>query len=239
MQEYKIQIIIGNSLKKITQTEKTSEKQIISETEKASKEQIVSKIEKVSKEQISEVGNSTEIITEIVTEGTRLEDIAKKYQSYYKDPIVLATFNNKLRELSKTVKCDGTLSFFTMTDRDGKRTYRRSVTILLQKAVYNLWGKQAKVRVFYSLGEGYYCELEGMKLDKIMLLSLKQEMLRLVDADIPLTKQSAKTDTARELFHFSQRYVIMVIDKIASLCVRARLRAKNDKKSSHFNELKK
>ena len=132
-----------------------------------------------------------------------MEDVAKKYQSYYKDRIVLAIFNNKLRELNKTIKSDGTVSFFTMTDRDGKRTYRRSVTILLQKAVYNLWGKQAKVRVFYSLGEGYYCELEGMALDKIKLLSLKQEMMRLVDEDIPLKKQSAKTDIAREIFHES------------------------------------
>lgn len=135
-----------------------------------------------------------------VIEGTTFEDIAKEYQSFYKDKIVLVLYHNKLRELNKIVQADGEITFITMTERDGKRAYRRSVTILLQKAVHNLWGKEASLRVCYSLGEGYYCELEGMNLDKAMLLSLKEEMLRLVDQDLPINKQSVKTDDAIELF---------------------------------------
>lgn len=139
-------------------------------------------------------------IQEKIPESTRVEDIAVKYQEFYKDKIVLALYNNKLRELNKTIGKEGTLSFVTMTDRDGKRAYRRSVTILLQKAVYNLWGKKTCVRVCYSLGQGYYCELEGIKLNKAMLLSIKAEMLSLVDKDIPIEKESVKTDYAIELF---------------------------------------
>ena len=139
--------------------------------------------------------------TERVAEGTRFVELAEKYQSNYKDKIVLVKFDDKLRELNKPIPKDGEVSFITMTERDGKRTYRRSVTILMQKAVYNLWKKQGRLRVLYSLGEGYYCELEGMELDKVKLLMLKQEMLRLVDENIPIQKESVKTDYARELFH--------------------------------------
>ena len=54
------------------------------------------------------------------------EQIAKQYQKNYSDRIVLACVDGKLRELSKVVKASGKISFLTMTDRDGKRTYRRS-----------------------------------------------------------------------------------------------------------------
>lgn len=99
----------------------------------------------------------TELV--LIPEQTKLEQIAKQYQKNYSDRIVLACVDGKLRELSKVVKAPGKISFLTMTDRDGKRTYRRSMTLLLQKAVENLWKDQVKIRVYYSLGESYYCEL--------------------------------------------------------------------------------
>ena len=142
-----------------------------------------------------------ESVTEVFPEGTTFEDLASKYQEKYKDEIILAMIDNKLRELNKTIVKEGNLEFITMTDRDGKRAYRRSVTILLQKAVYNICKGNARVRVCYSLGDGYYCELEGMELTEEILLSVKKEMNRLVKEDIPIKKESVKTEYAMELFH--------------------------------------
>lgn len=150
--------------------------------------------------------SNDEIYTERVTEGTRFLSFVGKYQKYYNDEIVLVSANNKLRELGKVIDGDCELSFVTMTDRDGKRAYRRSITLLLQKAVYNLWGREAHVRVLHSLGESYYCELEGRVIDKASLLILKQEMMRLVDLDITIKKQNVKTDRAREVFHEYKLY---------------------------------
>ena len=134
-----------------------------------------------------------------VKQGTTLKELAEQFQNKYDVPIVLAKVNNKLQELHNTIEKEGTLAFVTMSDRDGKRTYRRSVTMLLQKAVDNLWSN-ATVRVLYSLGDGYYCEVEGIELNKEMISALKEEMFRLVKQDIPITKQTMKTDEAKELF---------------------------------------
>ena len=140
-------------------------------------------------------------LTEMVPSGTTFEALASKYQNYYKDQIILVMENHRLRELNKPIAKDSNLEFVTMTDRDGKRAYRRSVTILLQKAVYNICKKNAWVRVCYSLGDGYYCEIEGMELTQALLNSIKEEMLRLVEQDIPIKKESVKTEYAVELFH--------------------------------------
>lgn len=158
-----------------------------------------------------------EMITKRVTEGTLFASLAEQcqenYKDIYKDKIVLATVDNKLCELNQIIESDCEVEFITMTEQDGKRAYRRSVTLLLQKAVYNLWKNEVRVRVLHSLGESYYCELEEQpkskasfeqkthKIDHAGLLILKEEMLRLVDANFIIEKCNIKTDKAREMFH--------------------------------------
>lgn len=154
-----------------------------------------------------------EFFTERVTEDTRFVSLAGKYQSYYKDKIVLVSVNNGLKELNNVVDCNCEIEFVTMTERDGKRAYRRSVTLLLQKAVYNLWLNQVRVRVLHSLGESYYCELEEQPKEHGVveqrshainaddIAELKKEMLRLVEENHSFEKCVIKTEKAREMFH--------------------------------------
>ena len=92
--------------------------------------------------------------------GTSFLRIAQDYSDAYQDDIVLVLYNRRLRELNKCADGDGTVEFLTTADKTGKKAYRRSVTLLMQKAVYNLWGKgNISVRVKYSIGQGNYCEL--------------------------------------------------------------------------------
>ena len=154
-----------------------------------------------------------QFFTERVPEDTRFVSLAEKYQEHYKDKIVLASVNNKLRELNKTVDTDCEIEFVTMTQRDGKRAYRRSVTLLMQKAIYNLWLNQVRVRVLHSLGESYYCELEEQPKENEQfeqrshpinaedIVELKKEMLRLVEENYTIEKCVIKTEKAREMFH--------------------------------------
>ena len=87
--------------------------------------------------------------------GTSFLRIALDYSDAYQDDIVLVLYNRRLRELNKCADGDGTVEFLTTADKTGKKAYRRSVTLLMQKAVYNLWGKgNISVRVKYSIGQG-------------------------------------------------------------------------------------
>lgn len=135
--------------------------------------------------------------------GTSYQEIAEEYQSRYKDDILLVLFNNRLRELRKTVKGDGTLVFVTARDKAGRKAYRRSVTFLMQRAVHNLAkddGKQVTVKVAHSISQGYYCQLKGDIPNREYLARLKAEMMRMAEENIPIQKKSISTDDAVELF---------------------------------------
>lgn len=132
-------------------------------------------------------------------ESDTLEAVADRFKDYYEDDIILGIVNGRLRELNKKIKSDCELSFVTTADRDGRRTYRRSVVLLLQRAIYDVYGSMTQLHVMHSLGEGYYCQLEKSvtehDIDRIVC-----SMYSFVEKDLPITKHSAKTQYAEQLF---------------------------------------
>ena len=165
-----------------------------------------------------------QVMAVTASESDTLEAVADRFKDYYEDDIILGIVNGKLRELNKKIKSDCELSFVTTADRDGRRTYRRSVVLLLQRAIYDVYGSMTQLHVMHSLGEGYYCQLEkavecadsqqekhssdnqgssensvqsvtGHDIDRIVC-----SMYSFVEKDLPITKHSAKTQYAEQLF---------------------------------------
>ena len=77
-----------------------------------------------------------QVMAVTASESDTLEAVADRFKDYYEDDIILGIVNGRLRELNKKIKSDCELSFVTTADRDGRRTYRRSVVLLLQRAIY-------------------------------------------------------------------------------------------------------
>lgn len=129
------------------------------------------------------------------------QQVAQDYQERFPDDIALVLVNNRLQELRHPVE-EGEVSFVTTADQAGRKAYRRSVALLMQKAVHNLYGARGiRVRVMHSIGQGNYCELQGdMEVTREVVLKLKLEMMRLVDLDLPIEKKSIRTDHAVTLF---------------------------------------
>lgn len=140
-----------------------------------------------------------QVMAVTASESDTLEAVADRFKDYYEDDIILGIVNGRLRELNKKIKTDCELSFVTTADRDGRRTYRRSVVLLLQRAIYDVYGSMTQLHVMHSLGEGYYCQLEKSVTehdsDRIVC-----SMYSFVEKDLPITKHSAKTQYAEQLF---------------------------------------
>lgn len=136
--------------------------------------------------------------------GITFEEIAKEYQSEYGNMIALVLENGKIRELIKRAQKDCELSFLTLKDDIGHKTYVRTATMLLVKAVYDVLGEEkvSKVKVEFAIGQGYYCSLkmdENLTWEQVK--QINQKMGELVQQDIPITKKSYPIEEAMEIFH--------------------------------------
>ncbi len=135
--------------------------------------------------------------------GISYEEIIKDYQNDYDAQIVLVSVNGKLNELHKRLSKDCTLEFKTVKDRTGFKTYRRSVCLLMIKAIHDMIGEEklGKIKVEYSISKGIFCNAYGdFTIDQAFLDRVKQRMDEMVQEDIPIWKTSYSVDDALQIF---------------------------------------
>lgn len=136
-------------------------------------------------------------------DGITYETIVKEYQNQYDNTIALVSENGKIRELFKRVKKNCEVSFFTLRDGVGHKTYVRTALMLLIKALRDVAGEEnlKKVKVEFAIGPGYYCCVEGaFDRSPEFYKRLNKRMQELVEADIPIIKKSYAMNDAMEIF---------------------------------------
>ncbi|MCR5157463.1 MAG: nucleoside kinase [Butyrivibrio sp.] len=134
--------------------------------------------------------------------ATTFEEIAKEYQKDYPHRIAAVIYNGKIRELMKTVKKDGTLSFITFADNIGHKTMARTAVMILIKAVRDVLGdkNQSKIRVEFTIGNGYFCTLHGVEVTDELIEKFSVRFRELVEEALPITKKVYPLDEAIEIF---------------------------------------
>lgn len=142
--------------------------------------------------------------------GTTYREIVDEYQEEVAEaPVILVMADGKLRELQKKLKGDCTLEFVTTKDHIGFETYKRTVCLVLLRAIYDVAGKEniEKVMIHYSVGNGYYFTMAGKAvLDQHFLDNVKTRMQELADMCTPIGKRSVNTDDAVSLFYHHRMY---------------------------------
>jgi len=133
--------------------------------------------------------------------GTPLESFI---QAAYNDdpvPIVAALINCKLYELNYPVTHDVEVIPVPISDSDGFRIYRRSLTFLLVVAAHQLF-PEAQVYVDHSLTfGGFYCEVYGrdpLSVEEVSLL--EQRMKEIAAEDAPIRKRRVPLQEAIAMF---------------------------------------
>lgn len=132
-----------------------------------------------------------------------LSELAGKAQAEYDADIVLAQSNGKLMELHKKVPMDSEITWVTTKDSAGSLAYKRSATIIMLKAIYDLIPREQlkKVKVDFSLSKGYYCVIKGdVTVDEALIKSIEERMREIVAADIPILKRTVSTSEAIDRF---------------------------------------
>ena len=134
---------------------------------------------------------------------TTFEELVTEYQASSKAPIVLVFQNGKIRELFRKILINCTVEFITLEDTIGHKTYERTATMLLFKALYDCVGRKkiTKAKMEFSLGAGLFCRCIGdFELTKDLVLKIQKRMEELSDLKIPITKTQMRMKEANDMF---------------------------------------
>lgn len=134
---------------------------------------------------------------------TSFGQIAASHQADYDSPIGLVLEDGKIRELHKMLNKDCQLSFVTLKDQIGHKTYVRSATMLLFTAIGHVLGNDVaeRARIAFTIGRGYYCHLhEDCRLSDHDITKINETMHDLVSRDLPIEKIQFPIDEAMALF---------------------------------------
>jgi uridine kinase len=133
--------------------------------------------------------------------GTTLEAFLRVAYPDADAPIVAALVDERLRELTFPVVTDMRVAPITMSNSDGMRIYRRSLSFLLVVAVHELFpGTRLFVDHSFTFG-GYFCRVEGHEpFTRDELKQLEQRMWEIVEQDEPIVKERIPLSRAQEMF---------------------------------------
>lgn len=135
--------------------------------------------------------------------GITFGEIAGVYQKDYPYQIVLAVRDGKIMELFKKVDKDCTVEFLTLEDDTGHKTYVRTATLILMKAIHEVVGadKIEKIKMEFAIGNGYYCSKKGdFEVTDELVAKVRAKMQEYVDKDMYVIKKPMLLEDANELF---------------------------------------
>ena len=119
--------------------------------------------------------------------GTSLLELQKMLGVTGPYPMLAAYVNNRLKELNYRIFKPMTVRFIDITHFEGYRVYQRTISFILQKAVWSL-RPNTKFYIRHTVGRGFYCEFaDGVPTD-MQLGTLRQRMQEVIDARYPINR---------------------------------------------------
>jgi len=133
--------------------------------------------------------------------GTTLDTFLCAIRSQPDVPYMAALVNGNLRELTYRVERDCCVKPIDLSQSDGVRIYRRSLSFLLVAAAHRLY-PGTEIFVDHSLPYGgYFCEVRNRApLTEDEISRLDEEMRRMVEADIAINREEIPLDEALAIF---------------------------------------
>lgn len=115
-------------------------------------------------------------------------------------PILGAILNNRIVSLATPIRGAARLCPVTEENREGTVIYRRSISIVLLQAVYEV-AREGRLVIGQSLGEGYFFEWVGPNpLTEEKVREIEVRMRQIVAEDRPFVEEQMDIDEAIDLF---------------------------------------
>lgn len=112
---------------------------------------------------------------------------------------ICAHVNNRNQAMSFKLYNPKQVEFLPKTSPSGRRVYLRSLCMMLYRAVETVC-PGVTIRIEHSISNGHYCRLTGIEVTDGLTDSIREEMRRLADADLPLVRDERLTTDVIEIF---------------------------------------
>ena len=114
-------------------------------------------------------------------------------------PVLAALVDHQLRSLDFQVFYPYRVEFIGYNHPEGRRTYLRSLSFLAQRAARSLFPEKV-FKINHSLPSGLYCKFRAEHIADENIKLMRDEMRRLVAADLPFTHQRILSADAEAIF---------------------------------------
>lgn len=134
--------------------------------------------------------------------GTPLADVLRVAAAGSLNPVLAAIFNGRLCELTTLLDADSDVTPISLSDADGVRIYRRTLSFLLLTAISELFPRtEIFIEHSATTAGAYFCEVRGREpFSREELQQIEARMHEIAAEDAPIVPSSVSTKDAIELF---------------------------------------
>lgn len=128
-----------------------------------------------------------------------MSELLSRYPHPDNDQIYAAVVNNRVVSLSSPIVRSGTVEPITYRSRHGAQIYRRHLVTMLYEVFYSNF-PGATIRVGQAISEGYYFEVNGVKVNGQFLETIRTSIKNLAAQRHPFVFRRVPVEEARRLF---------------------------------------
>ena len=137
---------------------------------------------------------------ELVNRGITILELAKKYEEELGFKPINCRMDNNTVGLTEKITKSCELHFVGLNEESGQRTYFRTLSFILSKAVREVI-PTSRLRVEHSLSNGYYCSIKnGHEVTDQELANITIRMDEIIAADLPFITRTASKEEAVKVF---------------------------------------
>lgn len=134
-----------------------------------------------------------------IIDKSSIEKIIAESKTENKENIMAVIINNEVYDLTQEIDRDAKIKTIKIDSELGNRIYRRSLYLVLAKAVYEIF-PDAVLKIEISISNGIYCELDNKSgLNKSDLAKIKNKMKEIIDADYKIKRHNLNKKEVLEI----------------------------------------
>ena len=133
--------------------------------------------------------------------GTSLLEIYNSLNISLKYKVVAARVNYKVEDLNFLIYNPKDIEFIDTSTSSGMRVYVRSLSMVLSKAVAELY-PHTLLRIEHPISKGYYCSIENLNeaITPEIISRIKAKMREIIDRKEPIICEEKQAEQVKKLF---------------------------------------